>query len=119
MKLWELALLFFVFIPMAILWFRTIMDIFDRRDLSAVSKGLWLLAVIAIPLIGVLVYLFTRPITDQDRERLDAAQAVALQQQQTASGFSAADEIQKLDGLLTKGLITQDEFNRQRSALLA
>ncbi len=118
MKFWELALLLFVFIPMAVLWFRTIMDIFDRRDLSGVSKGLWLLAVVALPLLGVLVYLFTRPVTDQDRERVEAYQQAA-RQQQVAAGFSIADEVEKLDGLLTKGVITQDEFNRQRTALLA
>ena len=72
MTIWELALLFFVFIPLAILWFRTIMDIFDRRDLSGVQKAVWLFAVVAIPLIGVLGYLFTRPVTDQDRERFEA-----------------------------------------------
>ncbi len=118
MNIWELALLLFVFIPMAILWFRTIMDIFDRQDLSGLSKGLWLLAVIAFPLIGVLAYLFTRPVTDQDRERAQAYQQAA-RQQQVVAGFSIAGEIEKLDGLLTKGLITQDEFNRQRNALLA
>lgn len=117
MNIWELALLLFVFIPMAILWFRTIMDIFDRRDLSAVSKGLWLLAVIAVPLVGVLVYLFTRPVTDQDRERMETYQQAA-RQQQVVAGFSVADEIEKLDGLLTKGVITQDEFNRQRANIL-
>lgn len=118
MKLWELALLLFVFIPMAVLWFRTIMDIFDRADLSAMSKGLWLLAVVAVPLVGVLMYLFTRPVTDQDRERL-AAYEQAARQQQPAAGFSVASEIEKLDGLLTKGVITQEEFNRQRANVLA
>jgi len=118
MNIWELALLLFVFIPMAVLWFRTIMDIFDRRDLSGVSKGLWLLAVVALPLVGVLAYLFTRPVTDQDRERLEAHQQ-ATRQAQVAAGHSVADEIQKLDGLVTRGLISQDEFDRQRTALLA
>ena len=118
MTIWELALLLFVFVPMAILWFRTIMDIFDRRDLSGMSKGLWLLAVVALPLVGVLVYLFTRPVTDQDRERLQAFEH-ETRKAQVAAGHSIADEIEKLDGLLTKGVISQDEFNRQRTALLA
>lgn len=118
MTMWELALLLFVFIPMAILWFRTIIDIFDRRDLSGFSKGLWLLAVVMLPLVGVLAYLFTRPITDQDRERADAHQQVVRQQQMVA-GYSIADELEKLDGLRTKGVITDAEFDKQRTALLA
>lgn len=118
MNIWELALLLFVFIPMAILWFRTMMDIFDRRDLSGLSKGLWLLAVVVFPLVGVLAYLFTRPVTDQDRERAEAYQQAARRQQVTA-GFSIADEIEKLDGLRTKGVITDAEFDQQRTVLLA
>lgn len=118
MNIWELALLLFVFIPMAILWFRTIIDIFDRRDLSGFSKGLWLLAVVMLPLVGVLAYLFTRPITDQDRERADAYQQVVGQQQMVA-GYSIADELEKLDGLRTTGVITDAEFDKQRTALLA
>ena len=118
MTVWELALLFFVFIPLAILWFRTIMDIFDRPDLSGVQKAVWLFAVVAIPLIGVLGYLFTRPVTDQDRERFEAHQQAA-HQQQVIAGYSIAGEIEKLDGLRSSGVITEAEFDRQRSALLA
>lgn len=114
MKFWEFALLLFVFVPMAVLWFRTIVDIFDRRDLSGPKKGLWLLAVAAVPLVGVLAYVFTRPVTEQDRERLDAYQ----QQTRSAGAFSVAGEIEKLDELRTKGVITQDEFDRQRTSLL-
>ncbi len=118
MNIWELALLFFVFIPMAILWFRTIMDIFDRRDLSGLSKGLWLVAVVALPLVGVLAYLFTRPVTDQDRERFEASEQAA-HRQQVVAGYSIATEIEKLDGLRSKGVITDAEFDRQRATLLA
>ncbi|MGF1667246.1 MAG: SHOCT domain-containing protein [Acidimicrobiia bacterium] len=71
-----------------------------------------------VPLLGALIYLFTRPVTDQDRERA-AAYAKAVRQQQVAAGFGIADEIEKLDALRAKGVITQDEFDRQRAALLA
>lgn len=114
MTIWELALLFFVFIPMAILWFRTMMDIFDRRDLSGVKKGLWLAAVVAVPLIGVLAYLFTRPVTEQDLERY-----AAHEQQKVIAGYSIAGEIEKLEELRNKGVITQEQFERQATVLLA
>jgi len=116
--LWGLILLFFVFIPAAILWFRTVVDIFDRRDLSGGQKVLWLLGVFVVPLLGALLYILTRPVTEQDRERAAAFQQAA-RQQQVAVGLSIADEIEKLDGLREKGLVTQEEFGRQRAALLA
>ena len=94
------------------------MDIFDRRDLSGVQKAVWLLAVVGLPLVGVLAYLFTRPVTDQDRERYEAQQQ-AVRQEKVAAGYSIAGEIEKLEGLRAGGLLTQDEFDRQRSALLA
>ncbi len=115
---WDLVLLFFVFIPAAILWFRVVVDIFDRRDLSGVMKVVWLIGVLILPLLGALVYIVTRPVTEQDRERV-AAFEQAVKQQQVAAGYSIADEIEKLDGLRAKGLITQDEFDRQRAALLS
>ncbi len=116
--LWDLILLLFVFIPAAILWFRTVVDIFDRQDLNGWMKVLWLLGVFIVPLLGALIYLLTRPVTDQDRERV-AAYERAVHQQQVAAGYGIADEIEKLDALRAKGVITQDEFDRQRTALLA
>ncbi|MEM9131593.1 MAG: SHOCT domain-containing protein [Actinomycetota bacterium] len=115
---WDLVLLFFVFIPAAILWFRVVVDIFDRRDLSGVAKVIWLICVLILPLLGALVYIVTRPETEQDRERA-AAFEQAVTRQQTTTGYSIADEIEKLDGLRAKGLLTEDEFNRQRTRLLA
>lgn len=117
-SLWDLILLFFVFIPAAVLWFRTVVDIFDRRDLSGGKKVLWLLGVFIVPLFGALVYILTRPVTDQDLERV-AAFEQAARQQQVVAGYSIAGEIEKLDGLRAKGLLSQDEFDRQRAALLA
>lgn len=100
------------------MWFRTVVDIFDRRDLSGGQKVLWLLGVFVVPLLGALLYILTRPVTEQDRERAAAFQQAA-RQQQVAVGLSIADEIEKLDGLREKGLVTQEEFGRQRAALLA
>ena len=116
--LWDIILLLFVFIPAAILWFRVVVDIFDRKDLSGWLKVVWLLGVFILPLLGALIYLVARPVTDQDRERA-AAYEKAFRQQQVAAGYGIANEIEKLDALRAKGVITQDEFDKQRAALLA
>lgn len=58
---WDVFLLFFLWIPLVMIWFFSIFDIFRRRDLSGVAKALWVIAIVIFPWIGVLVYLIVRP----------------------------------------------------------
>jgi hypothetical protein len=44
-----------------LIWVLGLVDIFRRRDLRTSSKVLWALAVIFVPVVGVLVYLVARP----------------------------------------------------------
>ena len=121
MSFWNFFFLFFIFIPLAVLWFRTIFDIFDRADLNGAKKTLWIFAVIALPLLGTLIYLFTRPVTEQDRERAGRIQVAideAQAQHRQLAGFSVADELEKLERLRTDGVVSQDEFDRVRARLL-
>jgi predicted PurR-regulated permease PerM len=56
----------FIFFAWAI-WLSVVVmvliDNFHRRDHSGVSKALWTLFIIFVPLIGVLVYMIARPET--------------------------------------------------------
>jgi hypothetical protein len=52
------ALLGFVWL---LIWVLALVDIVRRRDLRASSKVLWALAVLLVPIIGVVVYLIARP----------------------------------------------------------
>jgi hypothetical protein len=90
-------------------------DILRRRDLSGIKKALWILAIFVLPLLGILIYMIVRPVTEQDREM-----AVQMQQQaRVASGYSAADEIAKLQGLKDSGAITAEEFEQMKRKALA
>jgi hypothetical protein len=44
-----------------LIWLLAVFDIVRRRDLRTSSKVLWALAVIFVPVVGVLVYLVARP----------------------------------------------------------
>jgi len=44
-----------------LIWVLAVIDIVRRHDLRTSSKVLWALAVIFVPIIGVLVYLVARP----------------------------------------------------------
>jgi hypothetical protein len=58
---WNVFLLFFIWIPLIMLWFYSMIDIFGRRDLSGWGKALWLLFIVIFPWIGVIAYLIFRP----------------------------------------------------------
>jgi Phospholipase_D-nuclease N-terminal len=44
-----------------VLWIGTIFDIWRRSDLSTAAAVIWTAAVLIFPLLGVMVYFFTRP----------------------------------------------------------
>jgi membrane protein implicated in regulation of membrane protease activity len=97
-------------------------DIFRSRDLSGVAKALWFLFVLFIPLIGVLVYLIARGGEMHERAVRDAQQQdqeVRRYIQQAASEPNSADQLTKLADLRDRGVITADEFDREKAKVLA
>ena len=109
-----------------ILWFWVLIyvfiDIFRSHDLSGVAKALWFLFVLFIPLIGVLVYLIARG----DKMHLHAQQEAQQQDeafrsyvQQAAGSPNTADQLAKLAELRDRGVITADEFEREKAKVLA
>jgi len=96
-------------------------DIFRSHDLSGWAKALWLLFILFIPLVGVLVYLIVRGGSMHER----AAQQ-ARQQDQEARAYireaagtgSSADQLAKLADLRDRGVITPEEFEREKAKIL-
>jgi len=97
-------------------------DIFRSHDLSGWAKALWFLFVLFIPLIGVLVYLIVRGGSMHDR---DVQQAQRQDQEarayirDAAGTQSSADQLTKLAGLRDQGVITADEFEREKAKILS
>jgi len=97
-------------------------DIFRSHDLSGVAKALWFVFVLFIPLIGVLVYLIARGGEMQQRAQQQAQQQdqeVRRYIQQTANEGNSADQLAKLADLRDRGVITADEFEREKAKVLA
>ena len=97
-------------------------DIFRSHDLSGWAKALWFVFVLFIPLIGVLVYLIARGGEMQQRAQQQAAQQdqeVRRYIQQTANEGNSADQLTKLADLRDRGVITADEFEREKAKVLA
>jgi Phospholipase_D-nuclease N-terminal len=44
-----------------VLWIASLVDIWRRADLSTASAIIWTVAVLIFPLLGTMIYFFTRP----------------------------------------------------------
>jgi hypothetical protein len=110
-----------------VLWFwiliTVFIDIFRSHDLNGLEKTLWFLFVLIIPLIGVLVYLIARGGKMHEHQVRDArAQDDAFRAYvQDAAGTQAspADQLAKLADLRDRGVITPEEFEREKAKILA
>ena len=100
-------------------------DVFRSKDLSGLSKTLWVLFIIVVPLVGTLVYLIVRGHGMSDRS-LAAQQELQQQQAEyiksvtgSSGGSSTADQIASAKALLDSGAITQQEFDQLKAKALA
>ncbi|SRR6266487_1630831 len=97
-------------------------DIFRSHDLSGWAKALWFLFVLFIPLIGVLVYLIARGGEMHERAVQQAQQQdreLRNYVQEAAGSPTSADQLSKLADLRDRGVITADEFEREKAKVLA
>jgi len=97
-------------------------DIFRSRDLSGGAKALWFIFVLFIPLIGVLVYLIARGGKMHERAVQQAQQQDQEARryiQDVAGAPNSADQLAKLADLRDRGVITADEFEREKAKVLA
>jgi membrane protein implicated in regulation of membrane protease activity len=97
-------------------------DIFRSHDLSGWAKALWFLFVLFIPLIGVLVYLIARGGEMHERAVRDTQQRdreFRSYVRDAAGSQTSADQLAKLADLRDRGVITADEFEREKAKVLA
>ena len=99
-------------------------DIFRSNDLSGWAKALWFLFVLFIPVIGVLVYVIARGGSMHERATQQAQQEDAelrsyVQQAAASSPASTADQLAKLADLRDRGVISAEEFEREKAKVLA
>jgi hypothetical protein len=113
----------FAFVLWFWLLFVVLTDVFRSSDLSGWGKAGWTIFVLFLPLIGVLTYLIVRGRSMNQR----AAQQATRQEQafrsyvQEAAGTSpnSADQLAKLADLRQRGVITPDEFEQEKTKVLA
>ena len=107
-------------IAVFVFWFWLVItvavDLFRRSDISGWGKAFWVIGWIVFPFIAVLAYLIFHGKGMAERNQQRAEQA--RDELRRAVGFSAADEIEKLDKLKKAGSISDAEFSRLRARLV-
>jgi len=116
----------FLFIAYLMIFFRIITDLFSDHEVSGWVKAIWIIALIFVPFLTALIYLFTRGKGMAERQM---GRMREMQDQQAAyirdvagksgGGKSAADSIADAKALLDNGTITAAEFDKLKAKALA
>jgi hypothetical protein len=105
---------------MFVIWFWLLItvgsDLFRRGDISGWGKALWVIVMVLVPYIGVFAYLIFqgRGMAERHNQQVERAR----EELRRVVGYSAADEIKKLDELKNAGSISGEEFTRLRAKLV-
>jgi hypothetical protein len=125
MTFWQLFFVLMIFIPLIMLWVFTLVDLFQREDLTGIAKALWAVAIVLLPLIGMLVYFLLRePQTQATGERpaddrpASAPVTVSDPGVSTPGAADVADQLERLADLRDKSILTDEEFQREKDKLL-
>ena len=106
------------------LLFRVIIDIFRSHDLSGWGKAGWLIFVIILPFLGVFIYLIARgdemgQRDVQDAQARDQEYRAYVQDAAAGQSPSGADQLAKLADLRDRGVISQAEFDQEKTKILS
>ena len=114
---------FFLFVMWIYLFITLITDIFRSHDLSGWGKAAWIVGLLVFPILGSIAYVIARGEGMAERQIEQAKQQNAAFQDyvRNAAGTAAspADEVAKLVDLRASGVITDEEFERQKARVLA
>ena len=118
---WTLMMLF-----LWIAWFAALLsvigDIFRSDDHGGAAKAAWTVAVVIIPLIGLTIYLVSRGDGMHARKVAeDRAKQAATDEylREVSAPADPAEELALLGELLSHGVITSEEYERQKVKTLA
>ena len=110
------VLAIFIFVMWFWLLITVISDLFRRHDTSGVVKAIWVIVLIVFSYLGIFIYLITQHRGMAERQQQRAQQA--RDELRQVVGFSAADEIEKLERLKSSNTISNEEYQRLRARLV-
>jgi hypothetical protein len=115
-------LIFFAWI--AWIWILVVIltDVFRRRDIGGMTKAVWVVFLILLPFLGVLTYLIFQHdgMATRNEEQVQMAhKAFDERVKAVAASEGPAAEIEKAEQLLSRGTISQAEFDALKAKAIA
>ena len=110
------VMIIFIFIMWFWLLITVMGDLFRRDDVGGFGKVIWVIFLVLLPYLGVFAYLLTQGGGMAKRNMAQAEKA--RDQLRSIVGFSAADELEKLDKMKAAGTISAEEHTKLRANLL-
>ena len=109
-----------------VIWFSLLItvfgDLFRRTDISGWGKAGWMLVVVALPYLGVFIYMIVHGARMAERKGEETRVRRAEFDEyvrDVASNSGSTDQIAKAKGLLDSGAIDAAEFDRLKQKALA
>jgi len=123
-SLWNVVVVFFwafIFLAALVAFFTVVTDVIRDRSLGGWAKAAWLLLLVALPLLGSLIYLVARGDSMAERAAGEQRQAKAAADDyiRSVAGQSPAEEIARAMQLRDAGAITEEEFVQIKRRALA
>ena len=123
-SLWNVVVVFFwafIFLAALVAFFTVVTDVIRDRSLGGWAKAAWLLVLVALPLLGSLIYLVARGDSMAERAAGEQRQAKAAADDyiRSVAGQSPAEEIARAMQLRDAGAITEEEFLQIKRRALA
>jgi hypothetical protein len=109
---WLLVVTYF-FVALLVALFQIVVDLFRDKQLSGWWKALWMLILIAFPILGAVAYLAIRGRSMAERHAVAAVESRKATESyiQTVAAPNPTEQIASAKALLDSGAITQAEFD--------
>lgn len=116
-----MVFIIFVYIAWLMVLFNIIIDLFRDREMSGLGKAIWMLLLIAVPLVTSVIYLIIRGggMSRRAAEQVSAQQAAVDERIRSVAGANPAAEIAQAKSLLDAGAITAAEYAAIKARALA
>lgn len=111
----------FFFVAYLIVLFHVVIDLFRDAELSGISKVVWLIGLIFLPVLTALLYILARGqgMAERQRAAMQRAKSDTDAYIREVAGKSPADQIADAKALLDAGVINPEEFARLKAKALA
>jgi hypothetical protein len=109
MEFSEANLHLIIWVPLVLLWGFALVDLF-RTHMSGLAKAMWALAIIFVPIAGVIAYFIARP-TRTNQYAVDSPNQAGPDQ-------DSLDSVARLHDLNQRGILDDAEFAAYKTYLV-